>query len=511
MARLSWLFTPFRRLQWRLTFSYTLVSAGALLVVELLLFALVLYLIGSDILSNLMVQAMQNELAPAARIYLAQTPPDVDGLQAWADSLIDTQTQFSPSAGVQETTSLRLAQLRLNDAEQQLYVLGPDLTLLAQTPERAAAVGEMWQAVGFANGTAVLQEARAGYQGMIRGDDGAQLIALPVLHEESGVVGILVLVFRIPIWREEILTPILQSIAASLIPITVATGLIGALFGFLTARGLTRRIGQITAAADAWSQGDFSVVARDDSGDELGHLSRRLNRMAEQLQNLLETRQELAAVEERNRLARELHDAVTQSLYSITLFAEANRRFAADENFAMCAEYATRLGDTAQQALREMRLLVHNLRPSILEQAGLIRAIQQRLDGVERRTGIQASLQAHDHLNIPAHVEEALYHITQEALNNALKHAVAGEVTVSIAQNENWVQLCIADNGRGFDIVHSDDSGGLGLISMRERVELLGGSLKIKTAVNQGTVITVNLNLKKVGEPAHNFNTFDLV
>lgn len=221
--------------------------------------------------------------------------------------------------------------------------------------------------------------------------------------------------------------------------------------------------------------------------------------------------EQLLVLEERNRLARELHDAVTQSLYSITLFAEANRRFAADENFAMCAEYATRLGDTAQQALREMRLLVHNLRPSILEQAGLIRAIQQRLDGVERRTGIQASLQAHDHLNIPAHVEEALYHITQEALNNALKHAVAGEVTVSIAQNENWVQLCIADNGRGFDIVHSDDSGGLGLISMRERVELLGGSLKIKTAVTQGTVITVNLNLKKVGEPAHNFNTFDLV
>lgn len=486
MARLSWLFTPFRRLQWRLTFSYTLVSAGALLVVELLLFALVLYLIGSDILSNLMVQAMQNELAPAARIYLAQTPPDVDGLQAWADSLIDTQTQFSPSAGVQETTSLRLAQLRLNDAEQQLYVLGPDLTLLAQTPERAAAVGEMWPAVGFANGTAVLQEARAGYQGMIRGDDGAQLIALPVLHEESRVVGVLVLVFRIPLWREEILTPILQSIAASLIPITVATGLIGALFGFLTARGLTRRIGQITAAADAWSQGDFSVVARDDSGDELGHLSRRLNRMAEQLQNLLETRQELAAVEERNRLARDLHDSVKQQVFATAMQIGAAQTLL-DQDVTAARASLVEAEKLAGQAQQELTGLIQELRPAALAGKGLAEALRDFVADWSRRTNIAADVRIQGAQPLPLPLEQALLRVAQEALANVARHSMADTAVLHLTLTLDDVTLTVQDNGRGFD--PADGRGGVGLLSMQERMAALNGRLDIYSRPGQGTII----------------------
>lgn len=257
----------------------------------------------------------------------------------------------------------------------------------------------------------------------------------------------------------------------------------------------------------------FRTRKRPFSQEDIALLDSVADQIGAAIENarLRKENEQLLVLEERNRLARELHDAVTQSLYSITLFAEANRRFAADANLAMSAEYAARLSDTAQQALREMRLLVHNLRPSILEQAGLVRAIQQRLDGVERRTGVQAQLHVNSRLDIPAHVEEAMYHITQEALNNALKHAVANAVTVQITQQGDMVRLCIADNGRGFDLDHSDDSGGLGLISMRERVELLGGTLKIDTAVNRGTTITVSLNLQKVGESAYNFNTFDLV
>ncbi len=221
--------------------------------------------------------------------------------------------------------------------------------------------------------------------------------------------------------------------------------------------------------------------------------------------------EQLLVLEERNRLARELHDAVTQSLYSVTLFAEANRRFAREGNLVQSAEYATRLGDTAQQALREMRLLVHNLRPSILEQAGLVRAIQQRLDGVERRAGIQAALAVQGQLGLPPHVEEALFHLSQEALNNALKHAAATEVTVSLQQVENKVQLVICDNGCGFDPDSQNDSGGLGLVSMRERIALLEGKLHIETAVNHGTAVTVTLDLNRVGEPANDFDTLNLL
>ena len=221
--------------------------------------------------------------------------------------------------------------------------------------------------------------------------------------------------------------------------------------------------------------------------------------------------EQLLVLEERNRLARELHDAVTQSLYSLTLFAEANRRFAAEGDLAHSTEYAALLGNTAQQALREMRLLVHNLRPSILEQAGWVRAIQQRLDGVERRAGIQATLQTNGALNLPAHVEEALYHLTQEALNNALKHAAATEVVVKLEQDADSVCLMIQDNGRGFDLTNQDDGGGLGLVSMQERVSLLQGKLRIETAVNHGTTITVNLGLDHIEDPIHDFDTLNLL
>ncbi|MCB8921121.1 MAG: GAF domain-containing protein [Ardenticatenaceae bacterium] len=221
--------------------------------------------------------------------------------------------------------------------------------------------------------------------------------------------------------------------------------------------------------------------------------------------------EQLLVLEERNRLARELHDAVTQSLYSLTLFAEANRRFAEEGDLPHSVEYAALLGNTAQQALREMRLLVHNLRPSILEQAGLVRAIQQRLDGVERRAGIQAVLQTEGVFDLPAHVEEALYHLTQEALNNALKHASATEVMVSLEQDTHAIRLMVQDNGCGFDKSNQDDSGGLGLVSMQERVALLQGELSIETAVNRGTSITVKLNLEATTNPLQDFEALNLL
>ena len=140
----------------------------------------------------------------------------------------------------------------------------------------------------------------------------------------------------------------------------------------------------------------------------------------------LRERAELAAViEERARLARDLHDSVTQTLYSLTLFAEATRRVVEAGNAARAGQYLERLGGTAQQALKEMRLLVHQLRPLALAGDGLIGALQQRLEAVEGRAGIQARLLVDAELDIPPAIEAELYHIAQEALNNALKHAAA--------------------------------------------------------------------------------------
>jgi len=203
---------------------------------------------------------------------------------------------------------------------------------------------------------------------------------------------------------------------------------------------------------------------------------------------------ELAAVmEERERLARELHDSVTQSLYSLTLLAGGGKRLAKAGTLANLADYFTDLGEIAQQALKEMRLLVYELRPSILEQGGLVGALQQRLDSVEGRAGVEARLLVEDTVQLPALVEEGLYRIAQEALNNALKHAMATSVTVRVYRDDGQLVMVVKDDGVGFEPDALSDTGGIGLISIRERVEKIGGKLDILTAPGQGTTIQVSV------------------
>jgi signal transduction histidine kinase len=203
----------------------------------------------------------------------------------------------------------------------------------------------------------------------------------------------------------------------------------------------------------------------------------------------------LAVMEERQRLARELHDSVTQALYSINLLAEAGQRLLRAGSLERVEGYMARLGEAAQQALKEMRLMVHELRPPVLEREGLVGALQQRLDAVEGRAGVETRLLVEGGLDLPPDVEEELYRIAQEALNNALKHAAATLVTVRLCADDSRVELEVADNGAGFDPQAVAGRGGLGLVSMRERAERLGGSLTVESAPGEGTRIKVGLRM----------------
>ncbi len=202
---------------------------------------------------------------------------------------------------------------------------------------------------------------------------------------------------------------------------------------------------------------------------------------------------QLAVMEERRRLARDLHDSVTQSLFSLTLFAEAGQRLLRGGELNEAERHLAWLGETAQDALKEMRLLVYELRPLALNQGGLVEAIQQRFNAVERRAGIKAHLIADQRrdVELPLHVEEGFYRIIQEALNNSLKHASATSVTVELFAADGEITAKITDNGVGFNTHTANEKGGMGLISMRERAEKMGGQLDIKA--DSGTTITVQL------------------
>jgi len=203
--------------------------------------------------------------------------------------------------------------------------------------------------------------------------------------------------------------------------------------------------------------------------------------------------EEAAVTEERQRLSRELHDSVNQLLYSLALFARGGLHYAQSAQWNQVSRSLQDINDTAQQALKEMRLMLFEMRPDSLQQAGLVEALRYRLEAVERRAGVAAQLVAEEPLNLPPEAENELYRVAQEALNNALKHAFAKKVTVHLFPTaDNKVKLEIIDDGNGFD--PSTVSGGMGLNTMRERIVRLGGILSITSVKGQGTRVLAELN-----------------
>lgn len=209
---------------------------------------------------------------------------------------------------------------------------------------------------------------------------------------------------------------------------------------------------------------------------------------------------DIAIFEERNRLARELHDSVTQSLYSLVLLIEGWRRILKSSGSQKFEEYLNRSGEIAQQALKEMRILILELRPPMLEKEGLVGALQKRIDAVEKRVGINARVVMEDFIVLPAPVEEALYWIAQEALNNSLKHAKAINETVRICVENNTTVLEVIDDGKGFDPEMTYHRGGMGLLNMEERAGKIGGILTIQSALGKGTIVKVCVPLPEIVE-----------
>lgn len=195
--------------------------------------------------------------------------------------------------------------------------------------------------------------------------------------------------------------------------------------------------------------------------------------------------------EERSRLARELHDSVTQSLYSLGLLAQSWRLAAREEGQPQAEQQYTQVVEISHQSLKEMRLLISQLRLPELEAEGLVGAVQRRLEAVERRVGIQARVHSDGDLDVDLPVAEQLYRIIQEALNNALKHARATAVTVSFAATgDGAYQISVEDNGSGFDPGVAPE--GYGLTGMRERAAQIGASLAIYSAPGEGTTVRLH-------------------
>lgn len=227
-----------------------------------------------------------------------------------------------------------------------------------------------------------------------------------------------------------------------------------------------------------------------------------LNAIGEQLGLAVESyrlrlkTEEIATIQERQRLARELHDAVSQSLYSLTLFARSGRDAFEVGNQAKLLESLEQVEMNSLTALREMRLLLYQLRSLALEEGGLKQAIKARFDLVERRSGIEASIRIDEGIELNTRAEQELFRLVIEALNNALKHSGASQVSVILEIENHLVVLKVSDNGIGFNPFLAYT--GMGLQNMRQRTSTLGGRIDLHSQPGNGTQIRVEIPILNV-------------
>jgi NarL family two-component system sensor histidine kinase LiaS len=206
--------------------------------------------------------------------------------------------------------------------------------------------------------------------------------------------------------------------------------------------------------------------------------------MAAQLENLLETRGELATLEARNSFARDLHDSVKQQVFATSLQIAAARALIEQDKEA-AESHLSRADEMVRLAQKELNVLIHEMRPAALEGKGLLAALSDYAADWSRRSEIPAEVHVRGEREAPLEIEQALFRVAQEALANVARHSGASRVEVDLVYDTHRVTLRVADDGRGFD--PKEPQEGFGLRSMSERLEKLGGHVDIESTPGEGT------------------------
>ncbi len=276
---------------------------------------------------------------------------------------------------------------------------------------------------------------------------------------------------------------------------------IGGIFGLITTRSVVWRLRQLATTATLFADGYYEQRVPVTRRDEVGQLEQQFNRMAEQLVESIAQREVLAEqnarLAERARISRELHDAISQDLFSLRMLA-GGLQAASPQDSLVLPQIAT-LGATTEKMIREMRTLLLELRPLPLEELGLAEGLKELAASYSTRLGITVNIEIapamlpEQGIQLSAQAQHALLHISQEALANTIRHANATSMTLSLADCADGVTLVITDNGSGFH-PHADRvRHGLGLRLVQERVQELNGTFNLKTAPGQGTSLHVCL------------------
>jgi len=302
------------------------------------------------------------------------------------------------------------------------------------------------------------------------------------------------------------------------VPSTAAEGAF-VLVGLLISLGVNyailrvafRPMVSLQATLDRVRQGDFTARVPEVQGDP--DINRVIDIANLMLDRLTEHRQMVAAQilrameEERKRIARELHDETSQSLTTILVSLDVIEKQLPDNCSEEVAGRVRFTREIAQRTLDETRRLMFDLRPSVLDDLGLIPALRWFINQRVQPRGLQVEFQASGlDVRLPDELETALFRIVQEALTNTVKHAGAQRVSVSLSRQAGAIAAVVQDDGRGFHPVHlvSKDAKdrGLGLFGMQERAALVGGAVQMDSAPGKGTTVRVTVPDRVRGKDA---------
>jgi two-component system sensor histidine kinase DegS len=209
-----------------------------------------------------------------------------------------------------------------------------------------------------------------------------------------------------------------------------------------------------------------------------------------------------AQEEERQRIAQELHDGLGPALASLNIRLRTVHKLLEHDQHPVAKEIQE-LAQLAHANTQDIRRLIHDLRPTALDELGLVPAVRDYLARCRKEHGLDIAFTGDEEARLPTSVETSLFRVVQEALNNVVKHAHAHRVNVTLACYDRHVELRVADDGLGFDPQSSRSGKHFGIWSMQERVEQLGGQFGIESALGAGTIIRAIVPLRAQGEEGH--------
>lgn len=469
---------PLQGLTFKLALFYLLLSVPALALIQWTIVSFEFHELFEAVDSGRMANMTRDAARELGRNWKPEQPPSQIELATRTEALVlrleRPQDGLAPSSYVMlELSSVPIA-VGAYDAEGRV---------LANAPEGA------WTATPPPPGDPAWEQARRDGSTDLPGHEAPQrvrrvLAAIP--GADGSVRGFLLTELRLPLpWQRLVGEnsfewPILF---VYLVVFSIATA-------FFMVRWVTRRLNTIADAAESWSEGDFSTLIPDESGDELGRLSRDLNRMACELMSLMQSRTELASLQERQRIARDLHDTVKQKAFALNLQIRAAQRLLGTD----LAAAQTRLDESSELISGIQRQLVNvldELRSERPPRGFLAPRLRELAERWARISGLQREFDLDDSIPDDAVHGEALLRIAEEALANVLRHSRATRVSIRLHRQDEQIDLSIADNGVG----GADSSSGMGLANMRARAESLpGGQFELISAPGAGTEVRVRCN-----------------